>query len=163
VKTLVVYDSAYGNTERIARACADALAPDSKLVTAAEAGGGGLRDVDLLVVGSPTQGGRPTAAVQAFLKTLPSGDLAAKAVAAFDTRLLLRDQVFPLRLLMRLIGYAAARIAASLQAKGGQLVLQPEGFIVEGKEGPLRDGELERAAAWARKLAESALSPGNTR
>jgi len=34
------------------------------------------------------------------------------------------------------------------------LVGTPEGFLVKGKKGPLKEGELERAAGWARSLLE---------
>jgi len=37
--------------------------------------------------------------------------------------------------------------------KGGRLVAEPEGFIVENKEGPLKQGELERANKWAKQLS----------
>jgi flavodoxin I len=57
---------------------------------------------------------------------------------------------------MKVIGYAAPKIAKSLIAKGGRQVAPPEGFIVLDKEGPLRDGELERAAAWARDVVAAA-------
>jgi hypothetical protein len=30
--------------------------------------------------------------------------------------------------------------------------VSPEGFIVKGKEGPLKDGEEERAAEWAKVI-----------
>jgi hypothetical protein len=58
---------------------------------------------------------------------------------------------------MGLIGYAAGRIASGLTSKGGRLIAKPEGFIVDGKEGPLKEGELERAAAWARSLQKGAV------
>jgi hypothetical protein len=54
--------------------------------------------------------------------------------------------------MVKLFGYAAIPIANRLRKKGGELALPPEGFIVEGTEGPLRRGELERAADWARQL-----------
>jgi hypothetical protein len=56
---------------------------------------------------------------------------------------------------MKVIGYAAPRISSGLQAKGGRLAAAPEGFIVEDKEGPLKQGELERAASWARSLVSA--------
>ncbi|MFC1983163.1 hypothetical protein ACFLV5_05230 [Chloroflexota bacterium] len=37
--------------------------------------------------------------------------------------------------------------------KGGNLVVPEEGFFVKDKEGPLVDGEIERAARWARSMA----------
>jgi hypothetical protein len=54
-----------------------------------------------------------------------------------------------------LFGYAAKPISDKLVRKGGELAAPPEGFIVEGSEGPLRGGELERAAAWARAIIEA--------
>lgn len=57
-----------------------------------------------------------------------------------------------LRLLMSVIRTAAERIAKALVKKGGRLVAEPEGFIVEQKEGPLKQGELERARLWAKGI-----------
>jgi hypothetical protein len=54
---------------------------------------------------------------------------------------------------MKVIDFAAPRIAKTLVAKGGQLATDPEGFIVIGKQGPLKEGELERALQWAKQLA----------
>jgi len=39
-----------------------------------------------------------------------------------------------------------------LAKKGASTPLAAEGFFVNGKEGPLKDGELERAGAWAKSL-----------
>jgi hypothetical protein len=47
---------------------------------------------------------------------------------------------------------AAERIAKALAKKGGRLVAELEGFIVEQKEGPLKQGELERASNWAKAM-----------
>jgi flavodoxin I len=54
-----------------------------------------------------------------------------------------------LTVFVNLFGYAAQPIARGLQKKGGKLVGTPEGFFVKDKEGPLEEGELERAAGWA--------------
>jgi flavodoxin I len=66
-------------------------------------------------------------------------------VAGFDTRLTAKW--------VRIFGYAGPKIAAALQQKGGTQVGSPGGFFVKGKEGPLVEGEVERAAAWAREIA----------
>ena len=75
-------------------------------------------------------------------------------VAAFDTRFEAEEQGVGLRLLMSVIRYAAERIAKDLAKKGGKHVAKPEGFIVENKEGPLKQGELERANKWAKGMNE---------
>jgi flavodoxin len=154
MKTLIVYDSAYGNTEKIAGAIArTSTDPDGvQVLRVGEADPLEVAPVDLLIVGSPTQGGRPTPAIQEFLSKIPAKALEDVGVASFDTRISAQDQGIGLRLLISLLGYAADRIANSLKGKGGRLAMPPEGFIVEGKEGPLKQGELERAASWATSI-----------
>ena len=83
-----------------------------------------------------------------------TGALAGIKVAAFDTRLSGADVNIGLKLLMGLIGYAGPRIEKALASRGGVVVTTAEGFIVTGKEGPLRRGELERASLWGRTLSK---------
>lgn len=153
---VVLYDSLYGNTKKIAEACANAFASSYtvKTVPVSEAAAIQWQGVDLLIVGSPVQGGRPTAALQEWLKKIPPQALKDVQAAAFDTRFLEKDQKLALRLLMKTIGYAAPRIADGLRAKGARVTAPVEGFIVDDKKGPLRDGELERAASWAKGLVQ---------
>ena len=66
-------------------------------------------------------------------------------MAGFDTRMTNK--------LITLFGTAVPKISKALKNKGGTVVEQPAGFFVTGGEGPLKDGEIERAAAWARGLA----------
>ena len=152
MKALIVYDSVYGNTEKIARAIAAAITPSSdvKVVRVTEVAPSELGSIDLLIVGSPTQNSKPTKAIQEFLSKIPANALKNVSVTSFDTRL----KMFVAKLLGERI-YAAGAIANSLKGKGGHLVTQPEGFIVEGREGPLKQGELERAADWAKGILES--------
>lgn len=153
MKTLIIYDSMYGNTKQIAEAIAGAFAAaDTKLLNVSDAKQEDLKGLDLLIVGAPTYGGRPKPTTQAFLDQIPTGALAGVNVAAFDTRFAPKDQSFALRMLMKVINFAAPRIAQALESKGGKLVAPPEGFIVTGKEGPLKDGEVERAQAWVKNL-----------
>lgn len=147
---LVVYDSAYGNTEIIARAIATALGTDTPAIRPGEADAGRVAAADLLVVGSPTQGGRPLPSLTAFIAGL--GPLAGKRVAVFDTRIPGGETNFFVRALMGVIGYAAPKLGKALRAKGGTTAAAPEGFYVTGKEGPLRDGEADRAGKWAQAL-----------
>lgn len=159
MKALVIYDSKFGNTERIARSIGEGLAAAYEVevrhvgqVTAADVNG-----LDVLVVGSPTQGLNSTEVMRSFLATLPDGGLRGVRVAAFDTRIAIDDiKSGAARLAMRVFlhRYAAKPIAQVLEAKGGLRALEPEGFYVSDTEGPLRAGELERAVAWGRSLAE---------
>ena len=149
MKTLVVYDSQYGNTMQVARAIGEAIA--THYLDVDDARLEDIAGIDLLIVGSPTQGGRPTQAVQAFLEELPPLD--GTRVAAFDTRIDAAKRGFFLRRLMGLIGYAAPKIDGALRAKGGQRAADPAGFFVGDTEGPLAEHELERARTWARATA----------
>ncbi|MCL5985448.1 MAG: flavodoxin family protein [Actinobacteria bacterium] len=147
MKVLVVYDSVYGNTEKIAKAVGGAITGDIKVLRVGEVSPSELKTVDLLIIGSPTQGGKPTPAIQDFLSKISESSLQDINVAAFDTRI-------PTKF-VGIFGYAAGRIANSLKEKGVTLVLPPEGFFVKNTQGPLRDGELERAAGWAKGIVES--------
>ena len=74
-------------------------------------------------------------------------------VAAFDTRITpedIRKNKF-LALTVKLFGYAAEKIAKQLMLLGGKEVVSSQGFLVTGIEGPLVEGELERAVDWALK------------
>lgn len=152
MKALVIYDSVYGNTQKIAQAIGDSLTGEVKVVQVGDINASEVRSFDLLVVGSPVHGGRATPAIDAFLKQLPPHSLEGKSVAAFDTRFEAEEQGIGLRILMSVIHYAAERIAKELTKNGGTLVAEPEGFIVEQKEGPLKQGELERAGHWAKSM-----------
>jgi flavodoxin I len=159
MKAVVVYDSAYGNTEKIAQAIGRALGvpEDAETLRVGDVQPEQLTGADLLVVGCPTQKFRPTSATTDLLKRIPDKGLEGVKVAAFDTRFTENDikKVRILAFFVNIFGYAAQPIATRLEKKGGELAAPPEGFYVGGTEGPLLDGELERAAEWARKIAES--------
>ena len=157
MKTLIVYDSLYGNTKEVAQAVGSSL-DEAKVVPVDEADLVEVKAYDLLIAGSPTQGGRPTPALMAFLRAIPAGGLSSIGVTAFDTRISSAGRGAFLRFILGFFGYAAGRIASALQAKGGRLVAPPEGFLVKDKEGPLEAGELERAMAWAKQLATKEAS-----
>jgi len=144
-RTLVIYDTVHGNTEKIARAIGEALGVETEVVRTSEVSASQLGAYDLLVVGAPTHGGRPSPVMQQFLDRVGETSVKGTNVAAFDTRLRTKW--------VKIFGYAAQRIARHLENMGGVLVLAPQGFYVEGTEGPLVEGEVERAANWAMQLA----------
>lgn len=158
MKTLVIYDSVFGNTEKIAQAIAQSLGTrvSVEILKPDQVVPEQMTGVDLLVVGSPTRGFRPTEALSDLLKRIPSKALTGVKVAAFDTRFNV-DQIESkgVRLLVKTGGYAAKRIADQLKKLGGNLIVEPEGFFVKDTEGPLLDGEIERASAWAVSLLET--------
>jgi flavodoxin len=153
--TLIIYDSVFGNTGKIAEAMANALEEhqevDLRLV--GEVFSEHLDGVKTLIVGSPTRQFKATGALDQFLKQIPAGTLEGIQVAAFDTRLTPEDVAKNkfLAIMVKFFGYAAEKIAKQLIHLGGKEVVSPQGFLVTGVEGPLVEGELERAANWALK------------
>lgn len=143
MNTFVVYDSQFGNTERIAQAIAEALRAfgQAQAIRADAARPISFQGVDLLILGSPTQGFRPTLAMQFFLGNVSSRSLSGLAVACFDTRF--RGPLWKYS--------AAPRMARQLRTMGVEPIVPPESFFVKAmkQEGPLLAGEVERAASWA--------------
>lgn len=152
----IVYDSIYGNTAKVAEAIAAELASLGHVVTCmnVRAAQPLSSATELLIVGSPTRGFVATPAMREYA----AGLTPPRAIpgAAFDTRLVLDSlRSSTLRWCVNVGGYAASRMAAALTEAG--IVVADEdvmGFLVEGLEGPLRQGELARARRWARDLVE---------
>jgi hypothetical protein len=171
MRTVVVYESMFGNTRTIGDAIAEGLrdAGDVMVGTVDELSPEEARDATLIVAGGPTHAlrmARPNArqsvaknrsyrkygpllpgheSLRGWLERLPAGR--ANAVA-FDTRF---DRP------RWLTGSAARKIARRLNGKGYSIV-GTESFFVQTTGGPLADGERERAVAWGRELAAKAQS-----
>ncbi|MGH2933492.1 MAG: flavodoxin family protein [Gaiellaceae bacterium] len=151
MNALVLYDSKFGNTEKIAEEIALALQEEmptrltavADVTECAEA----LAGVSLLVIGGPTHRHGVSSALRATLECLEGHALDGTRVAAFDTKL------HGPRLVT---GSAAVRLAHLMRRRGAWVVVPPASFLVEGGEGPLEAGEVEHARAWARELLQAA-------
>lgn len=156
MNALIVYDSYFGNTEQVAQAVGAALTEAGHPADVRRVGDvqpSACAEHDLLVVGSPTRAFSPSDGTKKFLRHIPNHALRGVQVAAFDTRIAVDEtdsRILPP--LVKLFGYAASPIAKQLQQKDGELPISPEGFIVDGTEGPLKPGELERAGKWAKQI-----------
>ncbi len=151
MKSLVYYATHSGNTERIASAVADALRGHGSVeLRDVSHGWDALTDdVDLVMVGGPTEGHGMIPEVVEFLDDLPDGALTGKAAAAFDTRLSWPRWAS---------GSAAAGIRRRLEMAGARGPVASESFIVS-MQPALHPGELERAATWADSVASALLQP----
>lgn len=159
MKVLIVYDSYFNNTKLIAEKIAETLAKsgDVSIHRSRDMKPEQLTGLDILVAGSPTQKARPTADIKSLLNSIRRGALKGLKAAAFDTRISIDDaHSTALRWFVKIFGYAAEPLAGKLKRKGCEMLLPPEGFIVQGTKGPLKEGELERAAEWAKKIASAA-------
>lgn len=166
MKAIVVYESVYGNTRAVAEAIAEGLGGAE---VAAVPKADPIPIADLLVVGGPTHmhgmassRSRHVAAsaaqedgthvepeaseepgLRTWLRDLP--DAQGARAASFDTRL---DKS------PWLTGVASRGIARRLHHRGYEIV-GSESFLVQDSEGPLEEGELDRARAWGAELAGS--------
>ena len=158
MKVLIVYDSVFGNTEKIAQVIGNAMGSQAEvnILRVGNVKQENLRGLDVLIVGSPTRAFKPTKEIINFLNGFPKNGLKGVKVAAFDTRFTMsaieESRVLPF--FVRLFGYAAKPISNRLKKKGGELIIPPEGFFVEGVEGPLKEGEIEHAASWAKEIVK---------
>lgn len=151
-ESLVIYDSVFGNTAKVAEAIGESLG-DTLVIKVSEVSESDLENLKILFVGSPTRAFRPTPATMSFIKGLGPNALSGVKAAAFDTRIPIdqTESAF-LKVLINLFGYADKIIAKALPKAGADLALESNGFGVSGTEGPLIEGELERAQDWARKI-----------
>lgn len=148
MKSLVIYDSVFGNTARVAGAITQALGAEALSKKVDQVTPADLMGIGLLVVGSPTRGFKPTEGMTGFLNSLGDHALQGIKVLVFDTRIPLESissKFF--RTIVKMGGFADKPMAETLKKKGAMVVAM-EGFFVVDREGPLVDGELERAAAW---------------
>ena len=150
MKSLVVYESRYGNTAEVARAIAAALEASGpvRVVEAAEPSAFDLLGVDLFVLGGPTEGHGVSHTLRDRVQALPDGALQGIAAATFDTRVNWPEFM---------MGSAAKGLAKALERLGAELVVPPESFLVRNCKPPeLVPHELARTAEWATHLRATA-------
>ena len=147
MNALVVYHSQFGNTEQVAEAIGGVFqgAGTTRTIRAAQLSAADLQGVDLVVMGTPTHKMNLPEAVRPLFEELPKRSLRGVPIAAFDTSY--QMSAFLARFT------AAKRIDRKLRKLGGKRLLPPETFHVEDNhEGPLYDGEIERAQSWAESI-----------
>ncbi len=166
MKALVVYESMFGNTEQIARAVADGLSEsvEVQLTEVSHAPTEPDSDVALIVAGGPThafsmsrtntradainrgaQEGEREFGLREWMAALPSGQHTTQ-IATFDTKI---------ESMRHAPGSAAKGAAKVARRHGYDSAVKAESFYVRGIDGPLEEGEIDRARAWARQLATS--------
>jgi hypothetical protein len=174
-RALVVYESVFGDTQRIALAIAEGLATrlPVDVVSARDAPARVSADVRMLVVGGPTHAfGMPSettreGAVKDHGAEIPDTRYGlhewldkvqlprSTSAAAFDTRM---DHP---KLITKL-DHAARSEEKLLRGLGATIAAPAEHFLVTEVTGPLADGEEDRARRWGRALGELvAARPAN--
>ena len=148
MNTLVVYFSKFGHTRMVAESIAEEMESVGPvhLLSSDRLKASDLENVDLVVMGSPTHRMNLPEGVRPIFERLPKRILRGKPVATFDTSYKMSP------MLARFT--AAKKLAQKLRKLGGRRIIAPETFHVVGREGPLYDGEIERASAWAKTILE---------
>jgi flavodoxin len=154
---LIVYDSVFGNTGKIAQAMGDALKSKSfvRVIPVADFNAAQLGETDLLILGSPTRQFHATPAMMDLISAIPLEAIKGKKVAVFDTRIVLADiKNWVFRFIVKTGGFATKKMANALNGKEAVFLVEPEGFFVSGDQEKtiLIEGELDRAAKWAEQL-----------
>jgi hypothetical protein len=168
MKALVVYESLWGNTATIAKAIAEGIGGDAEAKPMSLPQAESLAGVDLIVAGAPLLGfslpsetivdsirknprdsatspdtSQPSA--RAWLESVPAG---AGLCAGFETRIWWSP------------GSSAKALVKGLETKGYRRAAEPAKFVVTGRYGPLKEGEIQRARAWGEELARIAATAG---
>jgi hypothetical protein len=123
-------------------------------------------DVALIVAGGPTHAfsmsrentradaiskgareGEREFGLRDWMAALPSGEHTEK-MATFDTKI---------KSMRHVPGSAAKSAAKAAHRHGYESVARAESFYVDDVDGPLLDGEIDRARAWGRQLAASMI------
>jgi AcrR family transcriptional regulator/flavodoxin len=148
MNSLVAYFSKFGNTRQVAEVVAQALGSEGsvRLVSLDQLKGSDLEGMDLVVMGAPTHRMNLPEPVRPVFGGLGRRSLRRTHMAAFDTSY--RMSPFLARFT------AAKKLARKLRKLGGQQTVPPETFHVEGREGPLYEGEIDRAKAWAESILD---------
>jgi hypothetical protein len=166
-RALVVHESMFGNTARIARAIARGLTAEGVAVTTVGVGTSNPAEVldhDLVVLGAPTHAfslSRPSTRAEAhkqgavavadapgmreWLERLPAS-AGGPRFAVFDTRATKVSK----------LPFSAGRAEAKMVRRAGhELMAAPQGFTVSDVSGPLEPGEEDRAEKWGRALGRA--------
>ena len=152
-KGIVVFDTSYGNTKKIAETISETLQVsgievelfDVKNVKKLKA-----EDYNFLVLGSPTKFGTMSFAIRFFLGKIKREEWMNKPFAAFDTE---NPENIERAKAENKEWSAAEKIAIKLKDKKMNQLLPALKALVLGQKGPLVEGEIERTKEYSRDLA----------
>jgi len=148
MKGIVIYDSAYGNTKKVAETITDTLKESGMevdLFSIKNIKKLNVKDYNFLILGSPTRFGTMSFGIKFFLGKLKGEEWMNKSFAAFDTE-------NPENMEHKEWS-AAEKIAGRLRDKNMSQLLPVFKASVLGLKGTLQEGEIERAKDYAKEIA----------
>lgn len=146
-KAIVIYDTKFGNTEKVARALALGMEKEGIMIDCAKLDKieiGRLAEYDLLAIGGPTHAFGASKPMKNFLKKLKGINLEHKNAFAFDTKNK-----------YRWAGSAGKNIEIRCKKLGMRIVKPHVSAIVKGMEGPLEEGTEEMFERIGAEIVES--------
>ena len=144
-KAIVVYDTKYGNTKKVAEDIASGIEGEGIEVSLKEIKDTSSNEIvqyDLFVIGAPTQMGSAKKDTKKFLKKLKGTDLSTVKFAAFDTRLKSASKGATMKIENMLTELGASKLTDSLAISVG------------GIKGPLEDSAEEKSKAFGSELGK---------
>jgi len=153
MKGIVVYDTSYGNTKKVAETITETLKESGievDLFDVKDVKKLSAKDYSLLVLGSPTKFGTMSFAIRGFLGKVKSEEWMNKPFAAFDTE---NPENIERARVEKKEWSAGEKIAAKLTEKKMNQLLPVLKALVFEMKGPLIEGEIERIKEYARGLA----------
>ncbi len=145
-KAIVVYDTIYGNTEKVAKALASGMSEkgvQADSISVQKVDINRLKEYDLLAIGGPTHAFGISKPMKGFLEKLKKvEEVKGKKAFAFDTRMKIR-----------IAGSAAKKIEKKLTKLRMNIVRSSSSAFVLGSEGPLEEGTEERFRQIAGEIA----------
>ncbi len=154
MKGIVIFDTSYGNTQKIAETLAGTLKEsgiDTDLFDLKNVKKLNGNDYNFLALGSPTKYGTMSFAMKFFLGKIKSEEWANKPFIAFDTE---NPENVEKSRAENKNWSAAEKIAEKLKAKNMNQILPVLKGLVQGMKGPLVDGEVERTKDYAKQAAD---------
>lgn len=148
MKSIVVYDTSYGNTKKVAETITETLKESGievDLFDVKDVKKLSGKDYGFLVLGSPTKFGTMSFSMKGFLGKVKSEEWMNKPFVAFDTEN--PENVEKKQ------GSAGEKIAAKLMEKKMNQLAPVLKALVHEMKGPLLEGEVERTKEYAKGLA----------
>lgn len=153
MKSVVVYDSYFGNTEMVAKTIQEVFqqSHNSKLIHISEAYDLDIDSYDLIVIGSPTRYYKPTEPIVALVREVRAYSV---NVGFFDTRMDAEGH-WLLGPVEKLLGFAVDTMVSLIENGEATMDIEPLGVYVKSTKGPIRKTSVNDIQAWAKLLLAS--------
>lgn len=152
MKGIVIYDTSYGNTKKVAETITETLKEsgiEADLFYVKNVKKLSAKDYNFLIIGSPTKFGTMSLTIRLFLGKV-NNEWMNRPFATFDTE---NPENIERSRIEKKEWSAAEKIAEKLREKNMKQLLPVLKSLVIGQKGPLMKGEIEKAKDYAKKLA----------